>query len=557
MKHLRNIILLALFVSCASLAAQDPPENPSIEPEVPEQTSIEETVETVIEAATEEATEDLGQTETDVVPEDSTPTEGVVVQAEPILEDAAGTIAEAIPAEDKEWINRGEVVIVGGDNVLGPNEKAKAMVTVAGSSQVDGYVDGDMVTVLGNSTVNGSVDGDYVVVMGSATIGPDAWLDGDTVVIGGKLDIHPDARVDGEKVNIPFFPPGMIDHFHQVPTFIRECVFLGRPISPNVPFTFYVAGVFLVFYILLAALFPKPMERCRIALEEKPFQSFLAGILVHAAHPAFVILMAIIVIGLVLVPFVDLALLAFSIFGKAVVFVYIGRQVARAIRVSALENTILSILIGGIIVYALYMIPFFGLFLWLVLSTLGLGAVCIAIGNVISERKADRLATMPPASTVAEGGEGAVPPPVPQVVGPVQPGTSLNQVDPATAAIFARVGFWWRLLATLIDLILVAVIVNLLNIGVPIIPLFAYFILFWGWKGSTLGGMALGIRIQKLSGEPLDWSTAIIRSLSTIVSFLPFFIGFFWAGWDPENQSWHDKIAGTVVVRIPKGYTWS
>ncbi|MCZ6672790.1 MAG: RDD family protein, partial [Verrucomicrobia bacterium] len=139
----------------------------------------------------------------------------------------------------------------------------------------------------------------------------------------------------------------------------------------------------------------------------------------------------------------------------------------------------------------------------------------------------------------------------------VQPGTPLSQIDSAYAALFPRVGFWWRTLATLIDFILVALVSSVSNAPGPLIPLFIYFIVFWGWKGSTLGGMALGLRVQKISGEPLDWSTSIVRSLSSIVSFLPLCLGFFWAGWDPENQSWHDKIAGTTVVRIPKGYTWS
>jgi uncharacterized RDD family membrane protein YckC len=26
-------------------------------------------------------------------------------------------------------------------------------------------------------------------------------------------------------------------------------------------------------------------------------------------------------------------------------------------------------------------------------------------------------------------------------------------------------------------------------------------------------------------------------------------LGFFWIAFDPEKQAWHDKIAGTVVVR--------
>jgi uncharacterized RDD family membrane protein YckC len=30
------------------------------------------------------------------------------------------------------------------------------------------------------------------------------------------------------------------------------------------------------------------------------------------------------------------------------------------------------------------------------------------------------------------------------------------------------------------------------------------------------------------------------------------FVGFLWIIWDAEKQAWHDKIAGTVVVRLPK-----
>jgi uncharacterized RDD family membrane protein YckC len=42
-------------------------------------------------------------------------------------------------------------------------------------------------------------------------------------------------------------------------------------------------------------------------------------------------------------------------------------------------------------------------------------------------------------------------------------------------------------------------------------------------------------------------------SLTSFLSALPIFIGFFWASWDPERQSWHDKIAGTVIARMPTG----
>ena len=45
---------------------------------------------------------------------------------------------------------------------------------------------------------------------------------------------------------------------------------------------------------------------------------------------------------------------------------------------------------------------------------------------------------------------------------------------------------------------------------------------------------------------------AAVRLLGGFFSAALFFLGFFWAGWSADRQSWHDKIAGTVVIRNPK-----
>jgi uncharacterized RDD family membrane protein YckC len=34
---------------------------------------------------------------------------------------------------------------------------------------------------------------------------------------------------------------------------------------------------------------------------------------------------------------------------------------------------------------------------------------------------------------------------------------------------------------------------------------------------------------------------------------LPLFIGILWVAFDSRKQGWHDKIAGTVVVRTRRG----
>jgi uncharacterized RDD family membrane protein YckC len=46
---------------------------------------------------------------------------------------------------------------------------------------------------------------------------------------------------------------------------------------------------------------------------------------------------------------------------------------------------------------------------------------------------------------------------------------------------------------------------------------------------------------------------ALVRGLGAAFSILVFFLGFLWIAWDRDKQGWHDKIAGTVVVRVPRG----
>jgi uncharacterized RDD family membrane protein YckC len=80
---------------------------------------------------------------------------------------------------------------------------------------------------------------------------------------------------------------------------------------------------------------------------------------------------------------------------------------------------------------------------------------------------------------------------------------------------------------------------------------FVYPIVFEGRpEGQTLGKKALGIRVvRKANGAPLGYGLALGRALARMVEGLTFGIGLLWAAWDPQRQTLHDKMAGTLVVR--------
>lgn len=77
-----------------------------------------------------------------------------------------------------------------------------------------------------------------------------------------------------------------------------------------------------------------------------------------------------------------------------------------------------------------------------------------------------------------------------------------------------------------------------------------YFTLFVGESGQTPGKKLLGISIVRVNGRSVSYGQALTRALGYYVSSLLFGLGFLWALWDRRNQTWHDKLVGTVVVRV-------
>ncbi|UIP91965.1 RDD family protein [Wolbachia pipientis] len=88
-----------------------------------------------------------------------------------------------------------------------------------------------------------------------------------------------------------------------------------------------------------------------------------------------------------------------------------------------------------------------------------------------------------------------------------------------------------------------------LNQIVQFIMLFSYVAYMWIRFGATPGKLLLGLRVVNAQTfEKLTLKQAIKRFFSFILSTAPLFLGFIWASFDKRCQTWHDKIADTVVV---------
>jgi uncharacterized RDD family membrane protein YckC len=81
-----------------------------------------------------------------------------------------------------------------------------------------------------------------------------------------------------------------------------------------------------------------------------------------------------------------------------------------------------------------------------------------------------------------------------------------------------------------------------------LVPLL-YDILLWA-VGGTLGQRALGLRVvNAATGGNLGLARSVLCYVGIIIATIPIYLGLIWAGFDPRKQGWHDKIAGSFVLR--------
>ena len=134
------------------------------------------------------------------------------------------------------------------------------------------------------------------------------------------------------------------------------------------------------------------------------------------------------------------------------------------------------------------------------------------------------------------------------------------------------VDFWPRVGATLIDMIIIWLVTAPLQYlvygpayftvqsetpfrGIPdflislVLP-FVGVVLFWLKKQATPGKMVVAARVvDAKTGKTLTPGQAVGRYLGYIVATIPFGLGLLWVVFDRKKQGWHDKMAGTVVIR--------
>jgi uncharacterized RDD family membrane protein YckC len=161
-------------------------------------------------------------------------------------------------------------------------------------------------------------------------------------------------------------------------------------------------------------------------------------------------------------------------------------------------------------------------------------------------------------ASVPNSGSAAPPPPV-------------WNAQPASGAAVAYGGFWIRLVAYIIDAILISIVMGVVAVALGVNfmnaqnleqydPTFNLVSLVIGWlyfalmesseRGATVGKMAMGLRVVTNEGQRLSFLNATGRYFAKIISAMILCIGFIMIGFTERKRGLHDMIASTLVIKV-------
>jgi uncharacterized RDD family membrane protein YckC len=460
------------------------------------------------------------------------------------------------------------VVVIGGTAKIHGNVR-HAVVVIGGDAEVDGNVRENVVAVGGSVALNGRAGRDVVAVLGGVKLGPKAEAGHQIVSVGGRVDVPEGANVRGRVQEVDLELPGL-PRMEGLRNWFVYCALKLRPLAPQVAWVWGVWGGATLIYLLVAVLFPRPVQSCAQQLTTRPASSFLAGLLAIIILPVIVLLLAMTGVGVLVIPFIFAAQLIGFIAGRVAILEYFGACIGRQTGVEVLQKPIVTFLIGTVIVTLLYLVPILGLLTFGLISLWGFGAAVLALFSGLRREAPKVTPAAPAAGGGAPTGFTGVPAAASGIGSTENVSTGIDPTAPAMAmpapgnlaapVALAKAGFWIRMAAALLDAALLILVITILANTAPgvfrppmaFLLALAYFVAMWTWKGTTVGGIVLKLHVLRYDGGRLTFTVALVRALAAAFSAVALFLGFFWIGWDRDKQGWHDKIAGTTVVQVPR-----
>lgn len=481
-----------------------------------------------------------------------------------------------------------DLIIVNRSETIKAGQEVRSAVVIGGDIVVEGVIERDLVVVGGSASVQGEIRGELILVGGKLEAGPDAFVRNGGILIGGPFEMESSDIFGRDVFQFPL--PGLFSFLSGIKAWIAYCVILVRPFAPSVGWTMVLAGLLTLVNFLILVLMGSGVERSVKVMLPRPLTAFFVGLLGFVLLGPLLLLVTATGVGVLMVPFVLCALVAAILVGKVAVYAALGQRIGERAGLHWGCVSIPAFLSGSLIVFLLYLVPFLGGLVLGVVIPLAFGAVLMA-GFQMFKTEVDIPAPKPskpfvmPAATPNQAAASSIKT-EPSSEGPDEKaGAGPSQTDAtkkdddvsdsgSTASTdipkqshwkevrddqhFERAGFWIRMAAVGLDFLLLFFGLHLLDLMGHhgafrrfVLIWMLYHIVLWSWKGTTVGGMILHLKLVQTDGNPVTWGIALMRALSSFFSLLALGLGFLWVSWNDNRQSWHDIIAGTVIIKEP------
>jgi cytoskeletal protein CcmA (bactofilin family) len=276
-------------------------------------------------------------------------------------------------------------VVVGQSFTLASGERLNGNLAVVGGSadiEEEATLAGDMAVFGGAVRIAGRVTGDVVAFGGSVELASTANVRGDLVVLGGTLTRAPGATVGGE-----------VQETRRPSEFFRNPTvpFVIPQAAPTTPTRFLfdaltrtlgAIGLSLVLAtlgVLAVVLLPKQTERVAEVLVGQPAIALAAGVLTWLVLAGLVVILTITICLAPLALLLSMLVALAWLLGWITAGWLVGQRLLHAFNLKKV-SPLLEAIVGVVLITLLWrVIPYIGWLFWFVVSSLGLGAVVLAL----------------------------------------------------------------------------------------------------------------------------------------------------------------------------------
>jgi hypothetical protein len=231
-----------------------------------------------------------------------------------------------------------------------------------------------------NILSGGQVRGDAVTIGGDVNLAANARVDGDAVAIGGQVLTEQGASIGGNEVVI----------FSNARFLFERFGFLGTVYFINTAISLLLLLIIFIFGVFLLLLLPGHLQTITATINQHPFKSGMWGLGGIVAVTLFVTLFAGSIIGVLLIPIIQLAFAVVGLLGSVVTGLWVGNKILRPTNSIGFKQ----FLVGMLILALINLLPVAGGLIGLMLNLFGFGAVLLSrVGTVQPEtiqKKFDR-----------------------------------------------------------------------------------------------------------------------------------------------------------------------